>query len=445
MTASRVPTEQPGVPVPAPSAPGISSPGAPSPVAPSGWADAAAEAGSAVPAFDAVDAEPEAPGRQPIAVWVLAFAAMVSFMGIGLVDPILKSIAANFDATPSQVSLLFTSYLLVTSIAMLVTSFFSSRLGGRTTLIIGLCVIIVFASLAGTSPSVAALVGWRAGWGLGNALFIATALAAIIAVARGGASKAITLYEAALGIGISLGPLVGAVLGDLNFRLPFFGVGVLMALALLAILFLLKDRVTVAHSIRPADPLRALSHGGLLFTGLAALLYNGGFFAVLAYVPFVLPYGAYGIGGMFFGWGVLLGICAVWVAPWLRRRIGLPAAFGAALGLFAVLLVAVALSVAHPTAVTVLVIACGAPLGVLNTLFTETAMNVSPVPRPVASAGYNFIRFLGGAVSPYVCGKLGESIGHAAPFWFGGICVAVGLVVLLGPARRHLSRIAAAH
>src|SRR5690242_13814930 len=90
-------------------------------------------------------ADPTAPagGRpqksgQPLAVWVLAFAAMVSFMGIGLVDPILKSIAANLDATPSEVSLLFTSYLLVTSIAMLVTSFVSSRFGGRTTLMAGL-------------------------------------------------------------------------------------------------------------------------------------------------------------------------------------------------------------------------------------------------------------------------------------------------------------------
>ena len=92
---------------------------------------------------------------QPVAVWVLAFAAMVSFMGIGLVDPILKSIAANLDATPSQVSLLFTSYLLVTSIAMLATSFVSSRFGGRTTLMAGLVIIIVFATLAGTSDSVA--------------------------------------------------------------------------------------------------------------------------------------------------------------------------------------------------------------------------------------------------------------------------------------------------
>src|SRR6478609_5525333 len=382
---------------------------------------------------------------QPLAVWVLAFAAMVSFMGIGLVDPILKSIAANLDATPSQVSLLFTSYLLVTSIAMLATSFVSSRFGGRTTLMAGLVIIIVFATLAGTSDSVAALVGWRAGWGLGNALFIATALAAIIAVARGGAEKAVTLYEAALGVGISVGPLVGAFLGTINWRAPFFGVAVLMGIALLAIALFLKDKVRVTHAIRPADPIRALGHGGLLVLGIAALLYNGGFFAVLAFTPFTLPYSAFGIGFLFFGWGVLLGLCAVWGAPWMHRRFGLTNAFAITLGVFTAILVALALTVDNHVAVTVLVIACGAPLGVLNTMFTEAAMNVSPVPRPVASAGYNFVRFLGAAASPFICGKLGEEIGLAAPYWFGAACVVAGLAVLLMFGRKYLAAINSRH
>ena len=59
--------------------------------------------------------------RQPKAVWAVAFASVVAFMGIGLVDPILKPIADNLDATPSQVSLLFTSYMAVMGVAMLIT------------------------------------------------------------------------------------------------------------------------------------------------------------------------------------------------------------------------------------------------------------------------------------------------------------------------------------
>lgn len=39
--------------------------------------------------------------RQPKSVWATAFAAMVGFMSIGLVDPILVSIARGLDATPT--------------------------------------------------------------------------------------------------------------------------------------------------------------------------------------------------------------------------------------------------------------------------------------------------------------------------------------------------------
>ena len=70
--------------------------------------------------------------RQPKAVWATALAAVFSFMGIGLVDPILPAIAENLQASPSQVSLLFTSYFLVTAVAMLITGFVSSRIGGKT-------------------------------------------------------------------------------------------------------------------------------------------------------------------------------------------------------------------------------------------------------------------------------------------------------------------------
>jgi len=48
---------------------------------------------------------------QPRTVRITAFAAVIAFMGIGLVDPILLSIAKGLSATPSQVTLLFSSYL----------------------------------------------------------------------------------------------------------------------------------------------------------------------------------------------------------------------------------------------------------------------------------------------------------------------------------------------
>ncbi len=45
------------------------------------------------------------PFRQPKAVFAVAFACVVSFMGIGLVDPILPAISHELHASPSEVTL----------------------------------------------------------------------------------------------------------------------------------------------------------------------------------------------------------------------------------------------------------------------------------------------------------------------------------------------------
>src|SRR4051794_41151043 len=144
--------------------------------------------------------------KQPKAVWAVAFACVIAFMGIGLVDPILPALATQLDASPSQVELLFTSYFAITGVSMLVTGFVSSRIGPRKTLLAGLLLVVTFSALAGASGSVGEIVGFRAGWGLGNALFIATALAVIIGSARGGGSGAVHPFQAPLRPGIAPRP-----------------------------------------------------------------------------------------------------------------------------------------------------------------------------------------------------------------------------------------------
>src|SRR3954470_14639781 len=204
------------------------------------------------------------PFRQPRAVWAVAFACVISFMGIGLVDPILPSLASSLQATPSQVELLFTSYLVVTAVAMLATGWVSSRIGAKRTLITGLALIVVFSFIAGASGSIGQIVGFRAGWGLGNALFIATSLAVIVSSASGGFAGAIVLSEAALGVGIASGPLLGGLLGNISWRGPFFGVAALMAISLIATTLLLPATPKPARPTSLSAPLKALRHRGLL-------------------------------------------------------------------------------------------------------------------------------------------------------------------------------------
>ncbi|MFE0511203.1 MFS transporter [Streptomyces sp. NPDC058964] len=379
--------------------------------------------------MDAFDAGAGGILRQPKAVWATAGACVVAFMGIGLVDPILPSIAQGLNATAGQVSLLFTSYFLITAVAMLLTGFVSSRIGGRKTLLLGLAFVVVFAGLAGTSDSVGQLVGFRAGWGLGNALFVSTALAVIVAAAAGGSAAAILLYESALGLGMACGPLLGAVLGNISWRYPFFGTATLMAVGFLCITAFLKEQPKPARRTSALDPIRALGHGGLASAAVSAFFYNYTFFTVLAFTPFVLNMTPYRSGAVFFAWGVLLAVFSVIVAPRLQRRFGSPKVLGGSL----VLLAADVLGLGYGdhTAAVVCTILSGAFIGVNNTVYTELALGVSDAPRPVASAGYNFVRWFAAAAAPYFAPRIEEWTDVHVPFVVAAVTAVLGALVVL--------------
>jgi predicted MFS family arabinose efflux permease len=370
------------------------------------------------------------PFKQPKAVFAVAFACVVSFMGIGLVDPILPAISHQLHASPSEVTLLFTSYLVVTAVAMLITNWVSSRLGAKRTLIAGLALIVVFSALAGAAPSIGGIIGFRAGWGVGNALFIATSLAVIVASASGGFAGAIVLYETALGLGIAMGPLLGGVLGEISWRGPFYGVAALMSIALIATVVLVERTPKPAAKTGLSAPLRALRHRGLLTMSLTALCYNWGFFTVLGYAPFPMGLSPIKLGLVFTGWGAAVAVFAVFGAPWLQGRLGLARTMYANLAAFAVVVLVIAIWTTDRAVLIPAVIASGIFIGVNNTVTTQAVMTVSPVDRPVASAAYSFVRFIGGGLAPYAAGRLVIAAGIHVPFFIAAGAIAGGIVVL---------------
>lgn len=387
-----------------------------------GGGSAAVAAGSAAVA---------SPFHQPKAVWAVAFACVISFMGIGLVDPILPALSDSLGATPSQVELLFTSYLVVTAVMMLITGWVSSRIGAKKTLLLGLAVIVVFAAAAGASGGIGGIVGFRAGWGVGNALFIATSLAVIVGSASGGFAGAIVLYETALGIGIASGPILGGELGSISWRGPFFGVSVLMLISLVATAVLLPPTPKPARKEKISEPIKALRHRTLATTSVVGLLYNWAFFTVLGYSPFLMqPITPQQLGLVFCAWGVFVAIFAIWGAPWFRGHLGTAKTLYVNFALMAVDVAVIGVFWDHRTAVIAAVIASGIFVGMNNTLVTTAVMSTSPVERPVASATYNFVRFIGGGLAPFVASKLVEHTNATLPFVIGAGCLIAAAVVL---------------
>jgi MFS family permease len=302
--------------------------------------------------------------------------------------------------------------------------------------VLGLAFVVAFAALSGTSGSVGELVGFRAGWGLGNALFVSTALAVIVGAAAGGSAAAILLYESALGLGMACGPLVGALLGNASWRYPFFGTAFLMTVGFLCIAAFLKEQPKPARRTSLLDPVKALGHGGLASAAISAFFYNYTFFTVLAFTPFVLDMTPYKSGAVFFAWGVLLAVFSVLVAPRMQERLGSLTVLGGSLALLAADVVILGYG-NHTTAIVCTVLS-GASIGVNNTVYTELALGVSDAPRPVASAGYNFVRWFAAAAAPWPAPKIEEWTDIHMPFVVAGVTAVAGALLIL--ARRRALR-----
>jgi len=371
--------------------------------------------------------------HQPAAVWAVLLACVVAFMGIGLVDPILPIIAKGLDASPSQVELLFTSYFAVIGVSNLAAGWLSSRIGTKRTMLLGLALVVLCSAAAGASSSVATVVAFRAGWGLGIALFISTSMSTIVKSSRGGISVAVVLFESALGIGIASGPLVGGLLGGIGWRIPFFGVSVLMAISFVAILVGVgptapnakKDRISLAA------PLKALAEHRLLAGAVVALLYNFGFFMLLAYTPLPLNLGVHELGAVFFGWGVLVAIGAIAGAPALSARFPILPLLGATFALLAADLLVIGLAIDTKAIMITAIIASGLVLGVANAVLSNLLLGLSAKDTSIAASGTNFVRFAGGAIAPFLAGKLAEHVTPAAPLFVGAGAVALGLGLLV--------------
>jgi predicted MFS family arabinose efflux permease len=195
------------------------------------------------------------------------------------------------------------------------------------------------------------------------------------------------------------------------------------------------------------DPFRALRYRSLLVFGITAALYNFGFFSLLAYAPFVMDLDEHGLGLVFLGWGILLAITSVFMAPKLQQRFGTIKSMCSMLLMFAMVLLAMGIWTSTQWVVIAAVVFAGALLGNNNTLITTAVMNAAPVERSTASAAYSFLRFIGGAIAPYMAGKLAEIYNPHVPFITGAafVLASVLFIALSYNHVKHVDRAESGH
>jgi MFS transporter, ACDE family, multidrug resistance protein len=98
--------------------------------------------------------------------------------------------------------------------------------------------------------------------------------------------------------------------------------------------------------------------------------------------------------------------------------------------LFALVILAIAIWTTDRAVLIPAVIVSGIFIGVNNTITTQAVMTVAPVERPVASAAYSFVRFIGGGLAPYAAGQLVIALNIHVPFFIASGAVLVGIIIL---------------
>lgn len=362
------------------------------------------------------------------AIYATTLVAFLAIAGIAVVDPILPAIGEAIGVTAWQVELLFTAYIAVMAVGMIPATLASGRFGFKPVLITGVSVVGVAAILASFSNDIVQLSVLRGVWGLGNAMFFATAMVVLVNLAND-REWVVGLFETALGLGFAVGPLIGGLLGEVSWRLPFFVCGVFMVLALAVASRKLREPAHKQPPVRLGAIFSTYRKPAFVTLCVVTAAYNFVFFVVLGYTPLYLHLDVIPLGLAFTGWGLGLAAGILLVGHRLAHRIGAVQTVGVAIVGLLVCMVLFATSTGTAMSLVVLVLA-GLFMGLANANLTDLALGLGSRDRRVATGAFNLVRWGAAAPAPIISGKLAEH-GLALPFWVGFGVLAVGVLVYL--------------
>jgi ACDE family multidrug resistance protein len=366
------------------------------------------------------------------AIYATALTAFFAIAGIAVVDPILPVIGAEIGATTWEIELLFTAYIAVMAIGMIPAVMATGRFGYKKILTAGVTLVATAAVLAALSDNIVQLAVLRGVWGLGNAMFFATAMVLLVALARD-REWVVGLFETCVGLGFAVGPLIGGLLGHISWRVPFLVCGLLMVVALLVSATRLKDPAEKPAPLRLGQVFGLFRKPGFRALAIVTAAYNFVFFVVLGYVPVFLGLGVVPLGLVFTAWGIGVAVGILVVGHRLAHAIGFVQTLGVAVA--GVLACVVVLAVGVGTAGSVVVtIVAGVFMGIANANLTDLSLALGDPDRRVTTGAFNLVRWGFAAPAPVVAGLLAEGVGPASPFWVASAVLLGGVLAFVATA-----------
>ncbi|MDG6109115.1 DHA2 family efflux MFS transporter permease subunit [Dactylosporangium aurantiacum] len=212
-------------------------------------------------------AAPAAPdGRRWWALLVISFAQFMIVIDATVVNVMLPQLRADLGLTATGMQWVMSSYVLLFGGLLLLGGRLTDILGRRRVFIGGLALFTAGSALAGLAGGEATLLAARAVQGIGGAAIAPATLSILVTTFAEGKerNKAFGIWGTVIGVGASIGTLLGGAVVDIGWRWAFYiniPVGVLLVLG--ALLLVSGARPTGPRP--PADTAGALTAtGGML-------------------------------------------------------------------------------------------------------------------------------------------------------------------------------------
>ena len=181
------------------------------------------------------------------ALAILFLTLFLVMLGVGIIIPNIAYRAAELDASPFEISLLFALYSMMQFLFAPLWGHLSDRIGRKPVLLIGLFGGGAGLLLFGISSQLPLLYAARAISGLMSSAALPTAMAYVADVTdERGRGRGMGSMGAAMGLGFIFGPGIGGWLARYGHDAPFLVSGTLSLLTGLAAVVLLRESLPPA-------------------------------------------------------------------------------------------------------------------------------------------------------------------------------------------------------
>lgn len=171
--------------------------------------------------------------RKTLALLASCLAFIIVILDVSVVNVALKSLHAEFPSTIAQLEWVINGYTLTFAAFLLTAGALGDQLGPKKVFIAGFVLFALASFLCGVAPNLLALIIYRLLQGLGAALVVPASLAIVNQTfpEKNARSRAISVWAAAGGMALALGPVFGGLLISIASWRAIFFVNVPIALA----------------------------------------------------------------------------------------------------------------------------------------------------------------------------------------------------------------------